>query len=102
MHEHREGLLQKIRRDMDVEASASTTQTMGEPMSTFPKEGFARLPAVLEFLKISKTAFYNGIRNGTFPKPRKLTPKTSVWNAEDIRRLLSEDKPGGLPPENRR
>lgn len=85
---------------MDVEISTRPYKNTGVHMSTFPQEGFARLPAVLEFLKISKTAFYNGIRAGTFPKPRKLTPKTSVWNAADIRRLLVEDKPGGLPPEN--
>ena len=71
-------------------------------MSTFPSEGFARLPAVLAFLNISKTSFYNGIRRGTFPKPHKLTPRTSAWNAQDIRRLLNESKPSGLPPVNER
>ena len=54
----------------------------------FPRDGFVRLPAILQFLSISKTTFYRGIRNGLFPRPRKLTEKTSVWNAAEIRAIV--------------
>ena len=50
-----------------------------------PTEGFARLPQVLAFYGIKKTAFYNGIAAGRFPKPVKLGQRISVWRVEEIR-----------------
>ena len=52
--------------------------------------GFLRLPQVLQFIPISKTAFYNGIREGRFPSPVKLSERTSAWRCEDIRKLIEE------------
>lgn len=34
-----------------------------------PEEGFVRLPVVLRVLGISRTALYNGIARGDYPKP---------------------------------
>ena len=45
------------------------------------------IPAILP---ISKTAFYRGIREGVFPAPIKLTPRTAVWRVSDIRALLAK------------
>ena len=53
-----------------------------------PHDGYVRLPAVLAFLAIGKTAFYSGIKSGTFPQPIKLTQRTSVWRASDIRKIV--------------
>lgn len=53
-----------------------------------PDVGFIRLPQVLYYLGISKTTFYQNIENGIFPKPKKLTARTSVWSVEDIRNLI--------------
>jgi len=52
--------------------------------------GFLRLPQVLQFIPISKTAFYDGIREGRFPSPVKLSERTSAWRCEDIRKLIEE------------
>ena len=52
------------------------------------KRGFLRLPQVLEFFAISKSTWWKGIQEGRFPKPIKLTERTSVWPVEDIEALF--------------
>ena len=54
-----------------------------------PAEGFVRLPQVLHVLGIGKTCLWDGIKEGRFPKPVKLGPRTTVWRVEDIRELIN-------------
>lgn len=61
-----------------------------------PEEGFVRLPVVLNVLGISRTAFYDGIARGDYPRPVRLGPRVSVWRVEEIRTLIStchEERP---------
>ena len=53
-----------------------------------PAVGYVRLPQILEIFPISKSAWWEGCRNGVFPKPVKLGPRTSAWRVEDIRALM--------------
>ena len=53
-----------------------------------PETGFLRLPQVLQFIPISKTAFYDGIKAGIYPKQIKLSERSSAWRVEDIRKLI--------------
>jgi predicted DNA-binding transcriptional regulator AlpA len=55
-----------------------------------PETGFLRLPQVLQFIPISKTSFYDGIKAGVYPKQVKLSERTSAWRVEDIRKLIKE------------
>ncbi|MCD8141538.1 MAG: AlpA family phage regulatory protein [Planctomycetaceae bacterium] len=55
-----------------------------------PPEGFVRLPVVLRVLGVGKTAFYLGIRDGKYPAPIKLGPRTSAWRVEDIRAVIAK------------
>jgi predicted DNA-binding transcriptional regulator AlpA len=48
---------------------------------------FLRLPQVLEKIPISKSSWWSGIRSGRFPKPIKLTERTSAWRRADIEQL---------------
>ena len=64
-----------------------------EPISAqqatgLPDDGYVRLPTILKYLAISKTTFYAGIRAGIFPKPHKLSKRTSVWRASEIRQIV--------------
>ena len=43
------------------------------------------LPGVLPF---SRSKWWIGVKNGTFPKPVKLGPRITAWRVEDIRCLL--------------
>jgi prophage regulatory protein len=81
-------------------------QTHGPMISTFQHSGssrrrvmamtetpttvlsvFLRLPQVLEIIPISKSTWWAGIRSGKFPKPVKLTERTSAWRRKDIEDL---------------
>ena len=53
-----------------------------------PVIGFLRLPQVLEIIPVSKSAWWQGCKDGRFPKPVKLGPKTTAWRAEDIATLI--------------
>lgn len=54
------------------------------------KRGFMRLPQVLEILPVSKSTWWKGIRDGRFPKPVKLSERTSAWSRADIDALCDQ------------
>lgn len=42
-------------------------------------------PPIPAILPISRSKFYNGVKNGLYPPPKKhLGPKTSAWDLEEI------------------
>lgn len=63
---------------------------MKYPRPLLPETGFVRLPQVLALIPISRSAWWAGIRSGKFPQGIKLGRKTTVWRAEDIRRLIEQ------------
>lgn len=56
--------------------------------SELPKSGFLRLPQVLHFIPISKASWWNWVSSGKAPAGIKIGRNTTVWRAEDIRKLL--------------
>lgn len=64
---------------------------------TFPSSGLVRLSAILAPfgpIPVSKSTWWAGVREGRFPQPLKLGPRTTVWRVEDIRALFGEDQNG--------
>ncbi len=65
-------------------------------MSNFiklPETGFLRLRDILSPrgpIPVSKSTWWQGVKDGRFPKPVKLGARITVWRAEDIRRLLDK------------
>ena len=60
----------------------------------FPKTGFVRLSQILAPpgpIPVSKSTWWQGVKDGRFPKPQKLGPRTTVWKVEDIRALFEGD-----------
>lgn len=53
-----------------------------------PLSGFIRLPQVLQLIPVSKSTWWQGCREGRFPKPIKLGPKTTAWRVADIALLI--------------
>jgi prophage regulatory protein len=53
-----------------------------------PETGFLRLRAVLKVFPVSKSTWWAGVKTGKFPKPIKLTARTTAWKVEDIRALI--------------
>ena len=53
-----------------------------------PLTGFMRLPQILQLIPVSKSTWWQGCREGRFPKPIKLGPNTTSWRVEDIVALI--------------
>jgi prophage regulatory protein len=68
-------------------------------MSNLPEIGFVRLPQILgdkkadipAIIPLSKSSWRQCIKDGRFPRPVKLGPRTTVWRVEDIRAII--DRP---------
>jgi hypothetical protein len=67
-------------------------------MSQLPETGFLRLPNIIgnpkaeppipALIPIKKTAWWQGVKDGRFPRPVKLGPRVTAWRVEDIRALI--------------
>lgn len=55
-----------------------------------PTTGYIRLPQVLSLIPVGRSTWWQGIKDGRYPKGIKLGPKTTAWKVEDIRWLLKE------------
>jgi len=53
-------------------------------------DGFLRLPQVLDIVPVSKTAWWDGIREGRFPSGVKLARRTTAWRVSDIQKLCED------------
>lgn len=67
-------------------------------MHHLPETGFLRLaqiignskadPPIPALIPVGKSSWWLGVRNGKYPKPVKLGPRTTAWLVEDIRAYL--------------
>lgn len=64
--------------------------------TTLPETGYVRLPQIIgnpktgtpAIIPISRTTWLDGVKKGRFPKPVKLSERTTAWRVEDIRALI--------------
>lgn len=56
------------------------------------QHGVIRLSEVLELYPVSKSSWYEGVKNGKYPKPVKLSERSSAWYMRDIINLLEKLK----------
>ena len=57
-------------------------------MDNLDNAALLRLPQVLDLIPVSRSAWWAGCKNGRYPKPVKIGPRTTAWRAEDIKALL--------------
>jgi len=58
-----------------------------------PQTKFLRTKQIIPaILPISRSAWFLGIREGRYPQGIKLSPRTTVWDAEVIQALCDEVK----------
>lgn len=63
----------------------------------FPRTGLVRLSQILAPngpIPVSKSTWWQGVKDGRFPQPMKLGPRTTVWRVEDIRDLFEGGNDG--------
>ncbi|MEM9448015.1 MAG: AlpA family phage regulatory protein [Cyanobacteria bacterium P01_E01_bin.6] len=54
-----------------------------------PKEtGFLRIKEVLAIIPVGRSTWWAGVKDGRFPQPIKLGPRTTVWRVEDIHSFI--------------
>jgi prophage regulatory protein len=63
-------------------------------MINFPETALLRLrqilgdrnanPPVAPIIPVSRSAWWAGVKTGTYPKPVKLSPRVTVWRASDV------------------
>ena len=69
-------------------------------MNTLPATGFLRLkqiignpkaePPIPAIIPVKATTWWNGVKNGRYPKPVKLGPRITAWRVEDILDLVQK------------
>lgn len=68
------------------------TQEIPEAFRQFdetPSSGFIRLPIVMRLYGVSAATIWRGVKNGTIPKPSKLSERCTAWSVRAIRADLA-------------
>jgi prophage regulatory protein len=66
-------------------------------INELPEIGFVRERQVLRVFPVSRSTWWNGIRNGKYPKPVKLSERITAWRVSDIRALIEvSSRLGGI------
>ena len=73
-------------------------------MHQLPETGYVRLlqivgnpkakPPIPPIIPVSKSTWWQGVKDGRFPKSVKLGPRTTAWRVEDIRALIEQMSKG--------
>ena len=60
-----------------------------------PQTGLLRIKQILKFVPVSRSNWWQGVREGRYPQPLNppLSARVTCWRAADIRALVE----GGLP-----
>jgi predicted DNA-binding transcriptional regulator AlpA len=74
-------------------APAKRVAEADQVAAVLPVEGYVRLPTILKFFPISRSAWWAGVATGRFPAAVKLGPRTTAWRAADIRELIDRADP---------
>lgn len=55
-----------------------------------PETGFVRLSQILKVFPVSKSTWWQGVKDGRYPQSVKLSKKITAWRAEDIHELIAK------------
>ena len=65
---------------------------------SIPETGFLRLNQIIgdkkakiaPIIPVGRTTWLTGVKNGDYPQPIKLSPRTVAWKVEDILQLIND------------
>lgn len=72
-----------------------TANSVRNPMEphNIPSPGYVRQAQLLGNVRpIGATTLWRWVNSGRFPKPIKLSPRVTVWRAEDVRTWMEAQK----------
>jgi len=61
-------------------------------LQNLPETGLLRVNQILRFIPISRSSWWAGVKSGIYPKPFKLSARTTVWKSSDIRAIIERGK----------
>lgn len=71
-----------------------------EPSSfVLPDEALIRMKRVCEFTPFAPATLWRRVRDGSFPKPIKVSDNITAWRWGDVRRWLLEQGEAGNEPK---
>lgn len=70
--------------------SSSPSEHLSRPLAQLPADGFLRLRQVLQLIPVSRSVWWDGVRDGRFPKGVKLSARTTAWRVQDIAELIEQ------------
>jgi len=75
---------------------ASKSININSDLSNLPDYAVIRLPDVLRIYRVSESHWWQGIKDGKYPKPIKLGLRARGWRISDVLALTQEDNQGGF------
>jgi predicted DNA-binding transcriptional regulator AlpA len=54
-----------------------------------PSTGLLRINQILQFVPISRSCWWSGVKAGRFPQPIKLSIRVTAWRAADIQEIVT-------------
>lgn len=54
-----------------------------------PESAYIRLPVIMSLYGVSAATIWRGVKNGTIPKPVKVTERTTAWSVKLVRAALA-------------
>lgn len=80
-------------------AEMNTGNTVAAGATHLPTPRYLRINQIVGPdgpLPISRSGFWAGVKQGKFPKPRKISPRVTVWRTDDILALLAKIERGAM------
>ena len=75
-----------------MEIKSELSKTIPEALAQFdnlPDAAYIRLPVLKRLYGISAASCWRGVKNGTIPKPSKLSERCTAWNVGLVRAALA-------------
>jgi predicted DNA-binding transcriptional regulator AlpA len=62
---------------------------MANAIQQLPETGYVRLPSILRVFPVSRSTWWEGVRQKRYPQPIKLGPRITAWKVEEIHAFLA-------------
>lgn len=66
----------------------SLAMTTKNPNYLLPEIGFVRLPIILNIFPVGRSTWWQGVKDGKYPKPIKISNRAVAWRVDDIKSLI--------------
>lgn len=57
--------------------------------NSLPETGYVRLPTILRVFPVSRSTWWQWVKDGKAPAGTKLGPRITAWKVEDIHALIA-------------